>query len=649
MLALYFSTEVGRVKDLVKNSLLRFRLPIILTINLLLTAAAYVFALGLRFDFDHTEITSGYRIWPTVAFLLLYRSGAYIFWRLNNGYWRYASTHDLLNIFKAHLFSTLLFAATIGLLRIPDYPRAVIFIEFVLSFLVAGGMRMLVRIWCERYLTREPENLMPSEREVIVLGAGVSGHLIVKNLLSFRDLPYKPVAVLDDSERLVGSNVYGIEVKGTLADLERCLELNPRVAAVITAIPSLSKSRISEIEAICRQVGVAFKRLQAFEDIACLDASEPQEALTIESVLEKEVNIEHEEEIRHELTGKRVLITGGGGSIGSELVRQLLHFQPQEVLVLDSSEYNLYAIDLELRDQAPNVKKHFVLANIISAERINQVFANFRPQFVFHAAAFKHVPLMECNCHEAFSNNILGTQNVLEASAKFGVERFVLISTDKAVDPSSVMGASKRVAELLVQTYAKNNGNSLDTAVVRFGNVINSAGSVIPLFKKQLLSGGPLTVTHPEMERYFMSIREAVRLVLTAGTLGRRGEVFVLDMGKPIRIIDVARKMRALYGRRDIPIVFTGLRPGEKLTEELTSKDEEQVPTRFNKVRGVRVINGFSADVRTWVVQVSELLRSIDNQNLGVTIRRFVTHQDFPDQIFDLRLNAENARQASQG
>ncbi len=601
--------------------LIKFRLPLIIALHAVTTELGYLFALGLRFDFDWEEVFPLHRFLLPALILFTARHAAYSYFRLYQGYWRYASTKDLTDIIKAHFVSSLLFTASVLLLRIDSFPRSVIFIEFALSILISGGSRLFTRLLCEQFLNREDREVAGDVRQVVVVGAGDSGHLLVKNMLSHKRLSYQPVAVLDDSERLLGSTVFGVPVWGSVAMLEQCLDAFPHVSAVIVAIPSLSHQRGRQIEAVCKSIGVAVKRLQAFEDLACIDASVRQEAITIESVLEKQMSVAHESELREQLHDKMVLVTGAGGSIGSELVRQILQFEPSSLILVDNSEYNLFKLNRELSGSHPNVRRVPILASITDRIRLLRIFKQYRPQVVFHAAAYKHVPLMEDNCYEAFQNNIIGTKHLLEAAAQFGVQRFVMISSDKAVAPTSVMGCSKLIAEMLVQHYSLSKTPSLlapsmSTAVVRFGNVINSAGSVIPVFKEQILSGGPITVTHPDMERYFMSIREAVRLVMTAGTLGQKGEIYILDMGKPIKIVDVAKKMLALYGRRDIEIVYTGVRPGEKLSEELLSTSEYRGPTRFEKVSRVQNFVQPRFDLLRWVAEVEKRLSNLSDSEI---------------------------------
>lgn len=616
--------------------IVRLRLPLILLLNATFSVVGFVLALCLRYDFDFFEFVGGSRTVPLLVIpallLVACRHASYMYFGLNKGYWRYATTVDLANLFKAHFLSTLMFTAALyttllAVFNLPGFPRSVIIIEFALSILISGGSRFLVRIGCERFLSQIAYRHDLKAREVIVLGAGDSGHILIKNLLGHLKMKYQPVAVLDDSERLLGTSVIGVPVVGTLSDLPEMLARFPLVSAVIVAIPSISESRFSQIEACCHEEGVAVKRLQSFEDIACYDSTLPQTAQTVESVLEKELHVEHEDEIRQALAGRRILVTGAGGSIGSELVRQILPFKPKQLTLVDQGEYNMYKIGLELAGR-DDVNIQFKLCDICDETRLLRIFDSSRPEVVFHAAAYKHVPLMEENCYEAFRNNVVGTRNVLRTAHVCGAQRFVFVSTDKAVDPSNVMGCSKRLSELLVQSYSATyargrNGKSdtmgpqLQTGIVRFGNVINSAGSVVPLFKEQIQSGGPITVTHPEMERFFMSIREAVRLVLTAGLLGCDGEVYVLDMGRPIKILDVAKKMLALYGRRDIPIKFTGVRPGEKLTETLTNSGEVRQPTRFSKIDRVVSVARPMEDLHSWVAQLASQLDSIPEETLA--------------------------------
>lgn len=630
----------------IQRFVLRAHTPLVLLLNFILTILSFSLALGLRFDFELNQKFTFEYVGIPLLVLCVVRAVAYSYYELNRGYWRYVSTNEAVRIVKAHALSSLLFAAAIGIIRIQGFPRSLVFLEFALSILFAMGARLLVRLCCEKYLSKAAQP--GSEvRDIVVVGAGVSGHLLIKTLHGIPNTRYRPVALFDDTTPLHGSAIHGVPIIGPTSELSDYLEHHPRVGAVILAIPVISTIKLQEIEQVCAKYHLPLKRLQSFEDIACNETIEPQSPRTIEQVLSRETNPEHEDDIRTLIKGKRVLVTGAGGSIGSELVRQLITFEPSQIVLVDKCEYNLFAIQQELRGDKSSVKKIYSLATITDPDRMNRVFSEYRPQMVFHAAAYKHVPLLEANCYEAFQNNIIGTRTLLEVSRRYQAERFVLISTDKAVDPSSVMGCTKRIAELMVGSCdglpnevvtvngvagkPPKDAPTMSTAVVRFGNVINSAGSVIPVFKKQILSGGPITVTHPEMERYFMSIREAVRLVLTAGTLGDKGEVYLLDMGNPIKIVDVAKKLLALYGRRDIPIVYTGLRPGEKLTESLYSSSELRTNSRFQKVFIVRARKPQRVDVYEWVSAVQEQLPHLNDLQIEAVIRTYVSGSESID------------------
>jgi FlaA1/EpsC-like NDP-sugar epimerase len=613
-------------------------------LQVLATFLGCFLAILLRFDF-----TLDARLDPIFAIefasvLALTRYLCYRALRVDDRSWKYFSAPDVVVLGKAHVLSSLLVGLGLLVYQPTFFPRSILVLELVISLMISGGLRLLVRLFFEKVLLLQ--NRKVARNEVVVLGAGTSGHLVIKTLLSQAKLGCKVVAVLDDNQYLWGSSVHGVPVLGPLAQLDRTLTAHPSISSVVVAIPSLEKSTITDLRSVAGKFEVALKTIQSFEDIACHEVSEPRTKRTIEQMLERETVVEHEEEIAHALGGKRILVTGAGGSIGSEIVRQVLGFKPASVVLLDQSEYNLFAIQQEIEsvDQHREIEKHYVIADVANRCRMERVFREFSPEIVLHAAAYKHVPLMEANCFEAFYTNVIGTRTVLELSGQFGAERFVLISTDKAVDPSSVMGSSKRVAEMMVEAYGGvgsaaasnswkekdanviklNAGGSLSTAAVRFGNVINSSGSVIPTFRKQILAGRPITVTHPDMTRYFMSIKQAVRLVLTAGTLGRRGEIYLLDMGEPIKIVDVARKLRALYGRRDVPIKFTGLREGEKLYESLVSKIEVVAPSQFKKINVVSAKLAHEVDIFSWVSEFEERVDSLSDAEIGERIRSFV-------------------------
>lgn len=578
-------------------------------ISIAITLASYITALALRFEFELSEMFSEGRLFPTVYILLTLRVLAGFYWGLSKSGWRYFSVDDVIRIAKAHLSSTICFGALIYLLRFDGYPRSILFIELTLSLLIASAARLAFRLTAEKVSGNK--NKPGTIQQAIVLGAGDTGHMLVKYLLSSPRFGIKPVAVLDDHPRHQGAHVFGIPVIGRLSDLAFQLETRPEVSAVLVAIPSLSSSRIKELEELCKSLNVSLKQLQQFADIACLELDEdPQTKISIESALNCEVNIPQDPGVSRLLKDKIVLITGAGGSIGSELSRQVLAYKPKQLVLLDSSEFNLFSIDREI---GTNIVRP-VLASVIDHSALQKAFSDYKPEVVFHAAAYKHVPLLEFNPRAAFLNNVIGVKNVLLAAASSGVEQFIMISSDKAVGPTNVMGATKNIGEHLVREFMQNS--SLNASIVRFGNVINSAGSVIPIFRDQIRSGGPLTVTHPEVERFFMSIPEAVRLILSAASLKERGALYVLDMGKRMKVVDVAKKLIALYGRRDIPITFIGLRPGEKLLEELTDDHEHTVTTPLARVNQIVGNTQVDRSIWEWSASVEKSLSKLSDEAL---------------------------------
>ena len=555
-----------------------------------------------------------------VALLLLFRHAAYMSSDSYARAWRYTSAGDLFAVTRAQAVSTLCFTAAVGFLRIPEFPRSVVFIELALSILFTSGMRLGIRFLHEQVTLAEsaPRDRAP----VLILGAGASGQLLVKSLLSYSRFHYRPVALLDDDPLLAGLRIHGVPVVGTLQHMRSAILKHSDVAVVICAIPSLSDGRFEQLHAICRDLQVPLKRVQAFEDVAFTAMlTGNDEAEGIERILQRDLSVEHEAEIGTRIDGASVLVTGAGGSIGSELVRQLLAFKPARLTLFDLSEYNLFMLQQELGAQEC---VEYRVGSVCDAGRLMQVCADCRPRYVFHSAAYKHVPLLETNPAEAFANNALGTRAVLAAAAQSGAERFVLISSDKATGTDSVMGCSKRLAELLVLEWQAAAQGAMTCSIVRFGNVINSSGSVIPLFKRQISHGGPITVTDPEMKRYFMSIREAVRLVLTAGVLGDHGALYVLDMGEMIRIIDVAKKLLDLYQRPNVPIQIIGSRPGERLEESLTAEFEELVPTAFRKISQIRAGGAASVDIHSSIAALERQLRHLDSSRFALTLRSAV-------------------------
>jgi FlaA1/EpsC-like NDP-sugar epimerase len=485
-------------------------------------------------------------------------------------------------------------------------PLSVIALEFLLSLMGTLGARALRRILYER---GQKAPLAPGQRRkrVILYGAGRAGMLLLKELKNHGNV--EVVGFVDDDAKKVGTIISGARVLGSgkaLGEIVRRSQIDEVVISIATA----GRRVLAQIVAQCEEIPIAAEIIPSLQEIVegRVSISQVRE-VRIEDLLGRDsIEVtEFDKEVRQAYTGKRILVTGAGGSIGSELVRQLLLLDPDSIAVLDKDENCIYELEQELAFRFPDSRIDSQIADIRHRERLVGLFAEFKPQVVFHAAAHKHVPLMEKHPCEAVLNNVYGTKTLLDACRDHGVERLVFISTDKAVNPTSVMGATKRVGEMLVQAYA--NGGALPSASVRFGNVMGSRGSVIPLFKKQIAEGGPITVTHPDVVRFFMTIPEAVQLVSCAGTLGRDGEIFVLDMGNPRKILDLAHEMVLLSGLepgKDIEIAITGLRPGEKLVEELVASTENVCPTRFEKIS---MIAPRALDGNVFLENVASLIR----------------------------------------
>ena len=518
---------------------------------------------------------------PEVWFVLA-AQGVIFWWTgLYKGLWRFASLPDLWNIAKAAVLGALAIAITLFLYnRLSTVPRTVLTVYPLVLAVLLGAPRLLYRYWKDSRLDSSAR--APSQR-VLVLGAGKAGEALVRDLR--RDNRYTPVGFLDDNAHLRGGRVHGVPVFGTIDQLP-ALARETAAEMLVIAIPTANKAQMRRAVDLCESCNLPFRTVPRLEDVVAGRASFNElKEVAIEDLLGRDPVHLDWTAIRTQLAGKRVLVTGGGGSIGSELCRQIARLGAESLSVLDVSEYNLYAIEQELRAEHPDLLFNARLGDCGDAATCERLFASTRPQIVFHAAAYKHVPLLQSQLREAFRNNVLGTEIVAEAADRHGTGSFVLISTDKAVNPTSVMGACKRVAELFCQNFASQSRTRFIT--VRFGNVLDSAGSVVPRFREQIRAGGPVTVTHPEITRYFMTIPEACQLILQAAVLGNGGEVFALDMGEPVRIRDLAEQMIRLAGKSsegEIPIIYTGLRPGEKLFEELFHPHENYSDTTHAKI-----------------------------------------------------------------
>lgn len=551
--------------------LLYTRKILLLFADILLMNAAVFLSLVIRFEGNIPNQYMYVFVKSILVFSLLKISINYIF-GLYKSLWRYASIDELLMVVFATSAGS---AASLVAAYILNYncPRSVHAIAWMLTVLFIGGCRMSYRI-ARRYRGSIRKDDCATKR-VMIIGAGDAGSMVLRELKDHSMGEYEPVAMIDDDRWKWNRKVHGVPVKGGTDKIRKVAEAE-KIDEIIIAMPSAGKKRISDIVKACRQTRCRLKTLPGLYDI--IDgrvAIKRIRDVNIEDLLGREEVRLNTAEIAGYLRDEVVLVTGGGGSIGSELCRQIAFFGPKKLIILDIYENNAYDLQNELKMNFAGLDLEVVIASVRDVERLRDVFHTYRPGVVFHAAAHKHVPLMEANPGEAIKNNVVGTLNSARCADEFGVKRFVLISTDKAVNPTNIMGATKRVAEMIIQSMDKIS--QTEFAAVRFGNVLGSNGSVIPLFKKQIANGGPVTVTHPDITRFFMTIPEASRLVIQAGAMAKGGEIFVLDMGEPVKIADLARELIRLSGMEpeaDIKIEYTGLRPGEKLYEELLLNEE---------------------------------------------------------------------------
>jgi FlaA1/EpsC-like NDP-sugar epimerase len=519
--------------------------------------------------------------------VLLLKLCTFFLFGLYKGMWRYTSTRDFWRLLQASTTSTLLIMVFILIAyRFEGYSRAVFLMDGGLTFLLAGGLRMVIRTFYVRFGRNGQAIFIPAaqRKRILIVGAGSAGEKILREIIENDHLPHCVVGFIDDDRKKHGRSIHGIPVLGSLNELVKLVE-DEGVNEILIAIPSATGDQIRRIVNTCKACHIAYKTLPGIGEI--IDGRVSIKALrdvNYEDLLGRSPVQLDMGGIRGYLDGKTVLVTGCGGSIGAELCRQIVRFQPQMLILLDANEANLFHIALELRNEMYFDRCEAVLSRIQDERLMASVFEKYHPHVVFHAAAYKHVSMLEKNPWEAVFNNIIGSRVVIEAARKHETERFVLVSTDKAVRPSNVMGASKRVTELLLNAF---QGTGARFMAVRFGNVIGSSGSVIPIFRHQIEQGGPVTVTHPEVTRFFMTIPEAAQLILQAGAMGQGGEIFILKMGTPVKIADMARDLIRLSGRepdRDVKIIFTGLRDGEKLYEELITVGEGIVPTEHEKI-----------------------------------------------------------------
>lgn len=565
----------------VRDFIVSFRRSCAMAIQLAAVVLANIAAFVLRFDGPPPPwaVSAGAQMLP---WLLLIRAVTFIPFRLHEGLWRYAGIYDLRAIVGAVISSSVLFAIVVrSPLGPASYPRSIFITDALLLVLMLGGLRLSRRLYAEL-------SAGGRGRRVLIFGAGSAGELIVRDMKAHPDYGYKPVGFVDDDRTKVGRRIHGVPVLGTREHLKDIIAKR-KPSEVLIAIPHAEPATIRTIVRALEPFKLPIKTLPKLTDLigGKVDVKEIR-SLAVEDLLARPPVGLDPLQVKHLIRGRRVMVTGAGGSIGSELCRQIVKLDPASLVMFERYENSLHAVRLELEDRKPACGLHAVVGDVGDTACVSAVMQQYHPEIVFHAAAHKHVPLMEESPCEAIKNNVRGTRLLAQAAEFFGVDRFIFISTDKAVNPTSVMGASKRLAEMAIQTQAMGSGTSF--AAVRFGNVLGSNGSVVPRFLEQIRKGGPVTVTHPDMRRFFMLIPEAVQLVLHSASQAESGGIYVLEMGDQVKLVDMARDLIRLSGfvpDEDIPIVFTGLRPGEKLYEELVGINEVAGPSRIEKIHRV--------------------------------------------------------------
>jgi FlaA1/EpsC-like NDP-sugar epimerase len=588
--------------------------------DLVMVVLAWLGAYWLRFNLSVPPALELHAALAWLPLVALVQAVIFRWIGLYRGIWRFASIPDLVRIAKASCIGISIVAVTLFVInRLEGVPRSVIPLYAVLLVLLLSTPRLLYRIWKDQGAV-----LSAGGQRALVVGAGKAGEMLVRDLLRARDARFVPVCFADDDPRKKGSEIHGVRVKGRCEQIPKLVE-RLGIEAVLLAVPSATDKEMQRIVEICESVGVPFLTLPSVQDMLSDQLAGNLREVSIEDLLGRAPIRLNRAAVQAHIEGNRVLVTGGGGSIGSELCKQIAKVSVGELIIFESCEFNLYKIEQELRRSFPGLRLTALLGDVTDRAAVEWTIARHRPKVIFHAAAYKHVPLLQYQVRQAVRNNVVGTWIVAEAAMAAGVEEFVLISTDKAVRPTNVMGATKRAAEMLVQSLNGVAGTRFIT--VRFGNVLDSAGSVVPLFREQIRAGGPVTVTHPDVTRYFMTIPEACQLIMQAAAAGQGGEIFVLDMGDPVKISYLAEQMIRLSGKRpgeDIRIEYIGLRPGEKLTEELFLQYERPMPTDHAKLQLAKSIILDHRVIRKSVVELAESCRLLDEEPILRRLRALV-------------------------
>lgn len=600
----------------------------ILAMDAVMLGAAHLLAYAIRFEgsvpADHFR-----NMLVVLPWVIPGKIFVFYFFGLYQGMWRYSSITDMMEVLKASvLVTTGVISAIVFLNRFQGFSRSVFILDGLFTFIFISGNRLTIRLLYQRLFNKSGlvnKGKKISRKKILIVGAGDAGEKVLREVIDNQSLPYRILGFLDDDLNKQGRRIHGVPVLGGTEDIQIAAEKTGAKELVI-AMPSASKEQIANVVDLCRQSGLPYKTLPGLGELITDDVS----IRTIREVSYKDllgrsqVNLESDK-ISKIIKDKVIFVTGAGGTIGSELSRQLLRFGPGLLILMDCSEENLYRLEMEVVHDFHFDRYVTVLGKVQDIELLESIFEQYKPEVVFHAAAYKHVPMVEKNPWEAVYNNVFASHRLIQAAKKYGAERFVLVSTDKAVRPTNVMGASKRLTEILMLAHGVDSKTMF--MAVRFGNVLGSSGSVIPLFKRQVEKGGPVTVTHPEITRYFMSIDEAAQLILQAGAMGKGGEIFILKMGTPVRIAQMARDFIRLCGKEpdvEIEIKYIGLRPGEKLYEELITDGEGIVPTQHEKIMVLKGEPRSIDDLRAGLDSLKKYSSEHDARKIKDTLRNMV-------------------------
>ena len=601
---------------------------VFILVDICLVIGALFIAFLLRFDFLIPEYLIG-NLFTYIPVILFAKLTSFFIFGLYRGMWRYTSISDFISIAKASSFGSLLSLAIFALLYgLSGFPKSVLFIDYALCTIFLGVSRASIRLYFSNISgfqrINDQNSLVKGQKKLIMIGAGGSAERIIREIRDNRGMKFVVVGILDDDTSKTGATIHSVPILGSIDELPN---FNIPFDEIIICLPTATNVEMRRIIAICKSVGKPYRTLPAYSELidGKVSMKSVREVSMVDLLGRKEVELDRSS-ISQYIYGKRVLVTGAGGSIGSELVRNCLTFDPDLLILLDQSEHNLFKIEKECEQSKHPVSFQPILGDIRDKTLLQRVFSSFNPDVVFHAAAYKHVPMQEDHPWEAILTNIQGTLNLIDAAEDYNVNRFVLVSTDKAVNPTNIMGATKRVAEKLIQS--KSIDSNVKFMAVRFGNVIGSSGSVIPTFQEQIRNGGPITITNPNMQRYFMSISEAAQLILQTGAMGAGGEIYVLDMGKPVNIQNIAYELIRLSGlepETDIEIEYIGMRPGEKMYEELQTHEENIIDTGHDKILVLK--NGQGNNWDKLLDNVSEIVDSAkyyDYKKVTLELKKFI-------------------------